>query len=132
MRYFAKFKKEKEGGYSVSFPLLKGCFSEGDTFEEAKAMASEALLLWLESALEYDEAIPMPKEYSGKEYVAIEVPVCVAVAVQLRIERGKRSIDEMSSVIHNYEKYEQVSNPTIKSLEKVANALGKRLEVRFA
>jgi len=74
MRYFAKFKKEEEGGYSVSFPLLKGCFSEGDSFEEAKAMATEALSLWLESALEHDEAIPVPKEYLGEEYVAIEVP----------------------------------------------------------
>ena len=132
MHYFAKFKKEKDGGYSVSFPLLKGCFSEGDSFEEAKDMASEALLLWLESALEYNEAIPAPKEYSGKDYVAIEVPALVAVAVQLKIERGKRSIEEMSSIIHNYEKYENVSNPTIRSLEKIANALGKRLEIKFA
>ena len=132
MHYFAKFKKEKEGGYSVSFPLLKGCFSEGDTFEEAKAMASEALQLWLESALEYNGAIPAPKEYSNKDYVAIEVPALVAVAVQLRIERGKRSIEEMSSIIHNYEKYENFSNTTIRSLEKVANALGKRLEIKFA
>ena len=74
MRYFAKFKKEKDGGYSVSFPLLKGCFSEGDSYDEAKAMATEALSLWLESALEHDEAIPAPKEYFGEEYVAIEVP----------------------------------------------------------
>jgi len=132
MHYFAKFKTEKDGGYSVSFPLLKGCFSEGDSFEEAKAMAAEALVLWLESALEYNEAIPAPKEYSGKDYVAIEVPAFVAVAVQLRIERGKRSIEEMSGIIHNYEKYESFSNPTIKSLEKVANALGKRLEIKFA
>jgi hypothetical protein len=82
------------------------------TFEEAKAMASEALLLWLESALEYDEAIPTPKEYSGKEYVAIEVPACMAVAVQLRIERGKRSIDEMSSIIHNYENFKKGDPPS--------------------
>jgi len=74
MRYYARFKKEKDGGYSVSFPLLKGCFSEGDSFDEAKAMATEALSLWLESALEYNETIPEPKEYFGEEYVAIDVP----------------------------------------------------------
>jgi len=74
MRYFAKFKKEKDGGYSVNFPSLKGCFSEGDSFDEAKAMATEALSLWLESALEYNEEIPAPKEYFGEDYVAIEVP----------------------------------------------------------
>jgi predicted RNase H-like HicB family nuclease len=80
MRYYAKFKKEKDGGYSVSFPLLKGCLSEGDSFDEAKAMATEALSLWLESALEYGEAIPEPKEYFGEEYVAIEVPDCLEKA----------------------------------------------------
>ena len=84
MRYFAKFKEENNGGYSVSFPLLKGCFSEGDTFDEAKTMATEALSLWLESALEYGEAIPAPKEYFGKEYVAIEVPAYLTVAMQPR------------------------------------------------
>jgi predicted RNase H-like HicB family nuclease len=84
MRYFAKFKKEKEGGYSVSFPMLKGCFSEGDSLKEAKTMATEALSLWLESALEYNETIPAPRKFDGKEYVAIEVPACITAALQLK------------------------------------------------
>jgi len=82
MRYFAKFKREKDGGYSVKFPSLKGCFSEGDSFDEAKAMATEALSVWLESALEYNEEIPAPKEYFGEEYVAIEVPDYLEKAVE--------------------------------------------------
>jgi len=107
MRYFAKFKKEKEGGYSVNFPLLKGCFSEGNSYDEAKAMATEALSLWLESALEYDEAIPVPKEYFGEEYVAIKVPAYLAVKIQLKTKREKH-------------------------LEKAASTTSKRLEVHFA
>jgi len=36
-------------GYSVSFPDLPGCFTEGDTLEESYEMASAALGLYLES-----------------------------------------------------------------------------------
>jgi predicted RNase H-like HicB family nuclease len=35
--------EEPEGGYSVEVPELPGCFTEGDTFEEALANAREAI-----------------------------------------------------------------------------------------
>ena len=44
--YPAVFLKE-DVGYSVSFPDLDGCFTEGDTLEEAVEMAQEALGLYL-------------------------------------------------------------------------------------
>ena len=33
---------EEEGGYSVEFPDLPGCFSCGDTFNDAVAMGADA------------------------------------------------------------------------------------------
>ena len=39
---------EKVGGYSVSVPALPGCYSEGDSLEEALANIREAAELWLE------------------------------------------------------------------------------------
>lgn len=56
--YPAVFTKE-EIGYSVSFPDLDGCFTEGDTLEEAVEMAQEALGLYLISQEERN--IPIPK-----------------------------------------------------------------------
>lgn len=47
--YPAVFTKEKDG-YSVRFPDLDGCFTEGDTLEEAYDMAFEAVGLYLEQA----------------------------------------------------------------------------------
>jgi predicted RNase H-like HicB family nuclease len=35
------------GGYWVKVPELPGCLTEGDTLEEAKGMAREAIALWL-------------------------------------------------------------------------------------
>lgn len=52
--YMAFFEQEADGGYSVSVPALPGCFSQGDTFEEAKKNIEEAMRLYLEAA---DEAI---------------------------------------------------------------------------
>ena len=40
-------RPESVGGYSVSVPALPGCYSEGDTLEEALANIQEAVELWL-------------------------------------------------------------------------------------
>lgn len=47
--YPAVFTKE-ETGYSVRFPDLEGCFTEGDTIEEAYDMAVEAMGLYLKQS----------------------------------------------------------------------------------
>lgn len=39
---------EEVGGYSVSVPALRGCYSEGETVDEALANIREAAELWLE------------------------------------------------------------------------------------
>lgn len=57
--YPAIFHPE-EIGFSVFFPDLKGCQSQGDTIEEATLMAQEALGTYLECLLEDDKPIPSP------------------------------------------------------------------------
>lgn len=47
--YPAVFKAEDDG-YSVRFPDFEGCYSEGDTIEEAYDMAVDALGLYLDSS----------------------------------------------------------------------------------
>jgi len=39
---------EDEGGFSVSVPALPGCFTQGETIEEAIEMAKEAISLYIE------------------------------------------------------------------------------------
>lgn len=41
-------QKEKEGGYSVTNLALEGCYSQGETVEEALENIKEATLLCLE------------------------------------------------------------------------------------
>lgn len=46
--YMAFFEQEEDSGYSVSVPALPGCFSQGDTFEEARKNIREAIELYKE------------------------------------------------------------------------------------
>ena len=41
-------RAETVGGYSVTVPALPGCFSQGETREEALSNIREAAELWLE------------------------------------------------------------------------------------
>lgn len=58
--YTVILEKEEEGGYHAFCPLLKGCHSQGDTFEETIENIKEAIELYIES-LRADNQ-PIPKE----------------------------------------------------------------------
>jgi len=49
---------EADGGYTVTVPSLPGCVTWGETIEEAKEMAKEAILLYLEDMEANNEKIP--------------------------------------------------------------------------
>ena len=46
--------------FGVVVPDLPGCFSAGDTLDEAMAAAEEAAAAWIDAALDAGEAIPGP------------------------------------------------------------------------
>jgi predicted RNase H-like HicB family nuclease len=46
------------GGYFVSCPSLQGCYSQGDTYEEAVENIKDAIRLHIEDRLANDEEIP--------------------------------------------------------------------------
>jgi predicted RNase H-like HicB family nuclease len=56
--YMVIFEQEEAGGYHVSCPVLKGCHSQGDTFEEASNNIREAIELYIESLRADQEPIP--------------------------------------------------------------------------
>jgi len=57
---------EEEGGFSVSVPALPGCFTQGETIEEAIEMAREAISVYIESLEEDGE--PIPDDSKNLEY----------------------------------------------------------------
>ncbi|MFS8159164.1 MAG: type II toxin-antitoxin system HicB family antitoxin [Candidatus Roizmanbacteria bacterium] len=60
LKYEVVFEEQNGGGYSVTVPILPGCISEGDTFEEAKSNIAEAITAYLESLVIDGEEIPEP------------------------------------------------------------------------
>jgi predicted RNase H-like HicB family nuclease len=46
--------------FGVIVPDLPGCFSAGDTLEEAMAMTEEAIVAWIETAIDAGQDIPQP------------------------------------------------------------------------
>ena len=58
MRYPVVIHKDVESVYGVTVPDLPGCFSAGDTLEEAVESAQEAIACHLEGLLMDGEPIP--------------------------------------------------------------------------
>lgn len=50
-------RPEPEGGFTVLVPSLPGCVSYGDTLEEAKTMAKEAIELYVETLKGRNETV---------------------------------------------------------------------------
>jgi len=57
---------EDDGGFSVNVPALPGCFTQGETIEEAMEMAKEAISLYVETLEE--EGQPVPDDSRTLEY----------------------------------------------------------------
>ncbi len=60
MKYPVVIHKDEDSDYGVTIPDLPGCFSAGETFDEALEMAREAAELYLEGLLEEGETMPEP------------------------------------------------------------------------
>ena len=67
LKYTAVFEPAEEGGYVVSVPALPGCFTQGETIEEAKNMAKDAIEGYL--AVLKEQGWEIPRE-SGKAVIS--------------------------------------------------------------
>ncbi len=60
MNFLVTFEKATFGTIWAKVPDLDGCFSCGDTIEEAKENIKDAITLYLEDLKEDGKAIPQP------------------------------------------------------------------------
>jgi antitoxin HicB len=70
LNYKVVMTPDETGGYVVTCPALPGLVTEGDTLEEARAMAADAIKGYLESLKQDGE--PIPADNSITEEVAVE------------------------------------------------------------
>jgi antitoxin HicB len=69
LQYSITIDPDLEGGYIAQIKDLPGCLTQGETLQETISNINEAKELWLETAYEADDEIPLPSTdgtYSGK------------------------------------------------------------------
>lgn len=83
MKYPATFTEDKEaGGFVVTFRDIPEAITQGDSEEEAVAMAEDVLLDSIDWYLDEKKAVPFPSEPQAGDRL-IELPVSVSAKVML-------------------------------------------------
>ncbi len=81
-QHIALIHKDADSDYGVSFPDFPGCISAGQTLDDARNLAAEALAFHVAGMIEDGEAIPEPStlesvmaDQENRDGVAILVPL---------------------------------------------------------
>lgn len=65
MRYIALIHKDPDSAYGVSFPDMPGCFSSGETIDEAVHNAVEALSGHVRLLEADNDPVPAPRDFDA-------------------------------------------------------------------
>ncbi len=131
IRYPATLEIQDDGSCFVQFVDLPDTFTEGKTKEEALFNAAEVLSAMLAWRLDEAKNVPAPTpKVKGAHYVAPDAKT--QAAMLLRLARGERTLSELARALETSwpaaKRLEDPSHwPSLKTLDRAAAALGKRL-----
>lgn len=131
IRYPARIEHQDDGSYLVTFVDLPDTFTEGDTKEEALFNAAEVLSAMLAWRLDEAKDVPAPSQkVKGAAYVAPDAKT--QAAMLLRLARGERTLSDLARALEtSWPAAKRLEDPThwpsLKTLDRAAAALGKRL-----
>lgn len=74
LKYSVIFEPAEEGGYVVSVPVLPGCVSQGETFEEAGKMIRDAIKGYLQVLKDEKQEIPQEKSDIVITQISVKYP----------------------------------------------------------
>ena len=126
---------QEEKVYNVRFPDLPGCFTYGETIDEAKSMAKEALTGYLQSVDARKMRLSDPSKLKGDDVIYIEPETPVAFAIWLRKQRealGLSQSDVAKKLGIKYQTYQRIespskTNPTLKTIMRVEKVFNQKL-----
>jgi predicted RNase H-like HicB family nuclease len=130
MYYPIVIHQENDSCYGVIVPDIDGCFSAGDTLEEAIEQASLAIDFHLESLAEDGENIPKPNhiehhkeniDYEGGTWalVRVELHRYLGKAQRLNISLPSRLIAKIDEKVKNSSDYKDRSKFLAEAAMKV-------------
>ena len=125
----------EDDAYHVSFPDLPGCLTFGNTIDDARENAKEALSAYLESIDSRKLKVPAASELTGSNVFPIEPETSVGFAIWLKQRREAMGMSQ-SEVAEQlgiaYQTYQRIedpakSNPTLKTMLKLEKVFDHRL-----
>jgi antitoxin HicB len=135
MRYPARFEPAPDGGYVVTFRDIPEAITQGDSEDEAAAMAADALLAAMEFYFEDRRAVPAPSGLEPGERL-VELPASVWAKVLLlnaQLEAGVSNAElarRMGTRPQELQRVTDLAHTTkIDTIAQALQALGKRLTV---
>jgi antitoxin HicB len=136
-KYPAKIILDNSERYFVQFIDIDEAITEGETLEEAIFNAQEVLTLSLEGRLDENMEIPLPSTSKENDiyYVAPSASLQAVLLIH-ESRKNKISMAEFARIMQtswpSASKLEKPHNsPHLKTIEKAASALGKRLILSF-
>lgn len=93
--YPSLFEAYDDGGYTVSFPDLKGCITEGDDLNEALKMAKDALELFLWNMEDENEEIPESTPPEKIEAKTVNTTVTMPKWLKYQAEKSKINFSQV-------------------------------------
>ena len=131
IRYPATVDAQKDGSFLLTFVDLPDTFTEGRTKEEALFNAAEVLSAMLAWRLDEAKDVPAPSQtVKGVHYIAPDAKT--QAAMLLRLARGERTLSDLARALGtSWPAAKRLEDPThwpsLKTLDRAAAALGKRL-----
>jgi antitoxin HicB len=138
MRYPVRFEADPDGGFVVSFRDIPEALTQGDTLEEARDMALDALVTSLEFYFEDQRSVPLPSQPEpGEDVVTLPASVWAKVLllnlmVQKRVKKADlaRMIDTKPQEITRLVDLHHATK--IDQLQRAIAALGGQLHIAIA
>ncbi|HEY4526483.1 MAG TPA: type II toxin-antitoxin system HicB family antitoxin [Candidatus Paceibacterota bacterium] len=77
LNYRVKIHAAEEGGFWAEVPALPGCFTQGETLDEVRVMAKEAIEGFLEMLVRHGKAIPIEEneDVVGTLEIQVKAPL---------------------------------------------------------
>ena len=129
------YSKSDKCWYVESPGFYDGYITYGNSLDDAKTMAAEAIEGLLESYLEHGDKFTIPKTISTRGWYNVEIKPGLAFALWLRNARLSNNMtladvaDKMGVKYQVYQKLEnpKTTNPTLKTLKKLEKIFGQEL-----
>ncbi len=127
---------KEAGGFVVTFPDIPEAITQGETIEEALAMAAEALESAMDFYFDSKRAVPMPSVAKRRQHV-VALPLSVSAKVLLLNEMVRQQVRpaELARRLHTTpQEVNRLTNlrhtTKIDGIAGAMKVLGKTLEIR--